>query len=119
MKLRPIRHSNEILATDWNFQWTKGPISILGVQITSNLQELQHINFEPKLKKFRQILNIWQSRDLTVMGKIQIIRSLAIPQFTYLVSVIPGPDEKLTKELNSSMFRFIWNGKPDKIKRKV
>ena len=53
------------------------------------------------------------------MGKIQIIKSLALPQLTYIASVIPGPGDKLLKELNSSMFTFILNGKPDKIKRNV
>ena len=53
------------------------------------------------------------------MGKIQIIKSLALPQFTYLASILPGPGEKIIKELTASMFKFLWNGKPDKIKRSV
>jgi nucleoside diphosphate kinase len=39
-----------------------------------------------------------------------------IPIFTFIVSscVIP---EKYKKEIESKCFKFIWNGKPDKVKR--
>ena len=82
LKIGPNKESTDVLAPELQLQWTKGPITILGVQITPNLDILQQLNFEPKVKKFKQILNIWQGRDLTLMGKIQIVRSLAIPQFT-------------------------------------
>jgi hypothetical protein len=41
---------------------------------------------------------------------------MIIPIFTFIVSscVIP---EKYKKEIESKCFKFIWNGKPDKVKR--
>jgi hypothetical protein len=49
------------------------------------------------------------------LGKVLIIKALIIPIFTFIVSscVIP---EKYKKEIESKCFKFIWNGKPDKIK---
>ena len=91
LKLGSAKDIQGTLAPELNLEWTNEPISILGVQITTKTKELVKLNFEPKVKKFKQILNIWQSRDLTIMGKIQIIKSLALPQFTYLASILPGP----------------------------
>lgn len=49
------------------------------------------------------------------MGKIQIIKTFAIPKLMFRVSVIPIPND-LVKEVNSILYTFIWNGK-DKVKR--
>ena len=50
------------------------------------------------------------------MGKILIIKTLILPKFTFLASsrVVP---KMYIKEIESCFNRFIWNGKPDKIKR--
>jgi hypothetical protein len=51
-----------------------------------------------------------------MLGKVLIIKALIIPILTFIVSscVIP---EKYKKEIESKCFKFIWNGKPDKVKR--
>ena len=58
----------------------------------------------------------WSKRNLSILGKVLIIKALIIPIFTFIVSscVIP---EKYKKEIESKGFKFIWNGKPDKVKR--
>jgi hypothetical protein len=54
------------------------------------------------------------THELTI--KVLIIRALHIPIFTFIVSscVIPAIYKK---EIESKCFKFIWNGKPDKVKR--
>ena len=44
------------------------------------------------------------------MGKIQIIKTFAIPKLMFRASVIPIPND-LVKEVNSIFYDFIWNGK--------
>jgi hypothetical protein len=58
----------------------------------------------------------WPKRNLSILGKVLIIKALIIPLFTFIFSscVIP---EKYKKEIESKCFKFIWNGKPDKVKR--
>jgi hypothetical protein len=43
-----------------------------------------------------------------------IIKALVIPIFTFVACVVP---DKYRKEIESKCFKFIWNGKPDKVKR--
>ena len=39
-------------------------------------------------------------------------------QLMYLISVIPNPSESMKKDLENILFKYLWNGKQDKIKRK-
>ena len=45
-----------------------------------------------------------------------IIKALVIPMFTFVASAGVVPD-KYRKEIESKCFKFIWDGKPDKVKR--
>ena len=58
---------------------------------------------------------MWKWRNLSTLGKIQIIKTFAIPKLMFRASVIPIPND-LVKEVNSIFYNFIWNGK-DKVKR--
>ena len=62
------------------------------------------------------LLLLWTKRNLTILGKILIIKSLIVPIFTYVASACVVP-EKYRKEIDSKCFKFIWNNKPDKVKR--
>ena len=59
----------------------------------------------------------WSKRNLSILGKVLIIKALSTSIFTFIVSscVIP---ENYKKEIESiKCFKFIWNEKPDKVKR--
>jgi hypothetical protein len=58
-------------------------------------------------------------RNLTLLGKSVVIKSLLISQLTFLMSVLPSPPLKYLETINSVLFKFLWNAKPDKIKRNV
>ena len=50
------------------------------------------------------------------MGKIAIIKTLAVSQIGYILSSLPTlPD--ILKTINSILYDFLWDGKGDKIKR--
>ena len=52
---------------------------------------------------------------LSLSGRIQIVKTFAIPKLMLRASVIPISKE-LIKEANSILYNFVWNGK-DKVKR--
>ena len=58
-----------------------------------------------------------QKRQLTLFGKVCIIKSLAITKMTYVSLCLTIP-EKVIKEIDMRIFRFLW-GKRDRIKRKT
>ena len=57
-------------------------------------------------------------RKISMIGKIQVTKSIIIPQITYLYSVLLIPKTVLN-ELNQIIYNFIWDGKKEKIKRKT
>jgi hypothetical protein len=70
-----------------------------------------------KVEKMNSLFLSWSKRNLSILVKVLIIKALSTPIFTFIVSscVIP---EKYKKEIESiKCFKFIWNEKPDKVKR--
>ncbi len=119
LKIGSLQNNNENFFPEKNYIWTKGPIKFLGVNISLNKEEMYQMNYDDQLKKLQNILNIWSQRDLTPIGKITIVKSLALSQLTYLFSVLPTPSNNFMKKLEQTLFKFIWKGKPDKISREI
>ena len=55
-------------------------------------QENNKLNFEDKIAKCKRILNFWQMRNLTLLGKTQIVKTVITSHFSYSTSVISIPD---------------------------
>ncbi|KAK3096175.1 hypothetical protein FSP39_024025 [Pinctada imbricata] len=77
------------------------------------------LNYKNKIVGIKRLLGSWMKRDLTPIGKITIIKSLALPKLIHLFSALPNPSKQIIKELEQIFYKFIWNQKPDKIKRKT
>lgn len=60
---------------------------------------------------------MWASRDLSLLGKIHIVKSIGLSQLVYVMSMLPNPSEEYFKDVENIMFRFIWGFKDCKIKR--
>ena len=54
-------------------------------------------------------------RDLTILGRIQIVKTFVIPIFMYRAGLI-CVQKDIVIEVNKLLFKFIWKGK-DKVKR--
>jgi hypothetical protein len=44
---------------------------------------------------------------LTLFGKVTIIKSLIVPQLTYLLSVLPSQGQNYLKDIDSLIFNFL------------
>ena len=62
------------------------------------------------------MLNLWSGRRLSILGRIAIVKTLALSKLVYNCSVLDTPTD-FAKEVNKVIFPFIWNFKPDKINR--
>ena len=63
-------------------------------------------------------LNIWLSRDLTLMGRTLLAKTLGVSKLVYAASMLTVPQEVI-KRVQTKLFNFIWKNKKDKIKREV
>ena len=102
--------------TKYGIKW---PLYIkhLGICIGYDHQENLRMNWLVKVEKIESILKQWSKRDLSLLGKIQIIKTFALSQVALPASTLPVPDYIINK-LNhiGLLFKFLWNSK-DKVKR--
>ena len=93
----------------------KAYVKILGIHFTYNYRIKHKMNFDELITSIKAKLRIWRWRDLTIIGRIQIVKTFIIPIFLYRASMI-CLDKEFVNEANRIIFNFIWKGK-DKIKR--
>jgi hypothetical protein len=67
---------------------------------------------ENQIEKNNNLLLLWTKRNLTILGKILIIKSLIVPIFTYVASACIV-SEKYRKEKKSSSLKVLDQWKPN------
>ena len=91
-------------------------VKALGIYFSYDAKQAEEKNFTEKLKELRSLLAIWGQRDLSLLGRITIFKSLAFSKVIYQCSNLAVP-ENIIAELNQIAFDFVWNYKPNKVKR--
>ena len=99
----------------FNIAWPEEYVFALGVAFAYDSTTSYKINFEDKLVTLKNVLNQWAARNLTLIGRICIVKTLAISKLVYNTSVFTLPPN-FAKKVNDICFKFIWNFKPDKVK---
>jgi len=92
----------------------KDTVKILGVYFTYNESQRKKLNFDEILKSIKEKLQRWKCRDLTILGRIQIVKTFVTPLFMYRASLICVQKDTVM-EVNRLLFQFICKGK-DKVK---
>ena len=90
-------------------------IKIQGIVFDYNVSSTMKANFKAIVKSIRNTINMWKWRGLTLLGRIQLVKSFIFPKVLSKVSLITVTDDFIN-EVNSLMYSFIWKGN-DKIKR--
>ena len=116
------KNSQERFLRDMNFTWDPGgeqnsKFKYLGIIFSTNTSNIVQLNFENKLLEVNKILKTWNKRFLTPFGKITVIKTLALSKLTYLFMNLPDPDKKFISELETMLYKFLWDGKPNKINK--
>lgn len=101
------------------YTWSNDQASTLGITFTNDKTKLHSLNLIPKIKSFKHCLSNWKKWNLTLIGKITVLKTFAFPKLVYTLTVLENPSEEIIKEINNTMYDFLWDGKPDKISRKT
>ena len=97
-------------------KWLHNPVKILGIYVSYDENGNKQMNFNLKLQKLQTNLDMWRARDLTLFGRVLIIKSLGLSQLVYSASNLTVPQE-ITPIIKTKLFKFLWKNKRDKIKR--
>ena len=102
--------------TPFNFNCPEDPISALGVFFSYNTPEAGKLNFDDKLGSMEKVLNTWKCRKPTSIGRINIVKTLALSKLIFNAFNLNVPPHFID-EVNNLIFNFIWEGKPPKLKK--
>ena len=91
-------------------KWVNKPIKTLGAWFSLNQEEMIKLNVNDKVEKIKVILNSWSKRNLTLKGKVTVVKSLVLPHFLHLASVATL-SRNLLSNLDKLIFDFVWNKK--------
>ena len=98
----------------FDIAWPSEPVCALGIHFSYNEDVSHQKNFEQKLTSMKTLLNIWYPRNLTLYGRITILKTLALSKLIYNTSMLSFPSPFITM-VNQAIKSFIW-GKTAKIK---
>ena len=61
----------------------KKSVKYLGIDVTKDMLTRQQLNFLPRLKKTKNIMNMWLQRDLSIFGRILLTKAEGISRLVY------------------------------------
>uniref|UniRef100_A0A3Q3A000 Reverse transcriptase domain-containing protein n=1 Tax=Kryptolebias marmoratus TaxID=37003 RepID=A0A3Q3A000_KRYMA len=92
----------------------------LGIHVTKNYSQLFKVNSTPLLDQLTQDLQRWSMLPLSLAGRISCIKMNVLPKFLYLFQCLPVfVPKKFFRSLDASVFQFIWNRKPPRIRKSI
>ena len=84
-----LKNTTFTLPCSLPIKWDDGEVDLYKAYIN----KLSTMNFNRNLVKIDKILQPWRGKYLSMYGKIALINSLVIYQFTHLLMVLPTPDD--------------------------
>ena len=83
-------------------------IQIAGVKFSVDIDKVPQTNHVNATNKVCILINLWNYRSLTPLGKVTVIKTFLLPQLNHLFSSALTPKNILTVQMNL-FFRFLWD----------
>ena len=89
----------------------KDKLKILGIIFKNDLPaSLNEENWTKRINFIKETIAKWSKRNLSISGKLVIVKTYLISQVVFLLQALAMPD-KILNTINSLLFRFIWKKK--------
>ena len=113
------RFSQEKLCAGKELDWVK-TFTSLGINYdVLNLADITKTNCDTKMMEIENLLRNWNRRNISLFGRIQVIKSLALSKIVHFLIALPTPEKEYMRRIDKRFYRFLWRSKPPKIKIKV
>ena len=114
-RIGSARESNAKYYTEPDIKWTSETINVLGIDISHDVDTQLSVNYEKVIDRAQTILQKWENRHMSMIGKIEIINTMVALLFVYRMTVLPAIPMAYVNRLQKMCEDFIWNGKKPKI----
>ena len=111
------RFSKDKLKVNTTLEWGTTEFNLLGLEFNVDLDKMVQKNYLNAIAQSKLILNNWKKRHLTPCGKVTVVKTFIISKFNHLFITLPNPSPEMIKSISDIMYKFIWNGKPDKVNK--
>ena len=116
-RIGSLRHSDAEMYNLSQFAWSNKDITVLGVTIAH--EDIVSKNYVDIIPKVKSILNAWNNRGLSLMGKVQVVNTLVASLFVYRMMVLPSIPKNIVKNVENIIRDYIWGGRKSKISFKI
>ena len=99
-----------------NMKVTLGPVKLLGIPLgkTSNENEF----WDDIIKKIEKRYCFWKMRDLSLFGKVHVIKSLGMSLVLYASNMLYLSDKNIER-ITKINYEFLWGGKRPLMKKEI
>jgi uncharacterized membrane protein YvlD (DUF360 family) len=101
-----------VLAKTLPWEWLHSNFDI-------DLTKLEKINFEEFFLQTKQLIKQWSWWNLTVIGRITVVKTLILPLLNHLFLSLPNPSNEIVKIINELLYSFIWNSPVCRVKKEI
>ena len=86
--------------------------TLLGITFSVRLCEIDDLNYKDKLMDVEKVLLRFGKRHITLLGRITVLKTLAIPKLVHALTVLPPPSTEILTRLKQLITCYLWqNGK--------
>ena len=89
--------------------------NVLGIHVGRNRDLTHKVKFYDKLDKMQLIFNMWNSRNLSLMGRILTVKALGISNMIYSMTIVDC-NMKIITEAQKKIDNFVWGNGTHKTK---
>ena len=98
MRVGSLKDTNIQHLENLIFLWNSKSAKTLGIIFSNDKQKLIENNLTPKLNDFVNCLKRWNHRKLSLMGKITVVKTFALPKLIYPLTVLNNPPVDILKK---------------------
>ena len=108
-RIGSLRHSDASMYNMTQYAWSNNDIQVLGVAIAP--ENILEKNYNSILAKVKNTLNLCYNRNISLIGKIQVVNMLVASLFVYKMMVLPSLPQNTLKCVDNIIRNYIWKGK--------
>jgi hypothetical protein len=73
----------------------------LGINVDVDLDKIVNINYNERILQIKKLIKIWSKRNLTVIGKITVVKTPILPVLNHLIITLPNPTQDILKKVKA------------------